>query len=174
MERVDRYFRHIGWNAEAAAILTRLCTYEGGLPQGAPTSPRLSNLLMFGFDHTLTRFVLRRKGAYTRYADDITISFPKDLPRRIRGTIQFVKRWARALGLTVHDRKKLLILQRHQQQRVTGVVVNAKMQLPRTVRRKLRAVDHRLRTDGRATMTREQLQGWRALEAMIRRGRKST
>ncbi len=170
IERVERYFRFIGWNTEAAEILTKLCTHEGGLPQGAPTSPRLSNLLMFGFDHSLARFVRRRKGAYTRYADDITISFPKDYPKRIRGAIQFVKRRARAFGLTVHGAKKLRILRRHQQQRVTGVVVNEAMQLPWAVRRKLRAVDHRLRTGGKATMTRERLNGWRALETMIRKG----
>jgi RNA-directed DNA polymerase len=170
-DRVERYFRRIGWNREAAELLTRLCTYDDGLPQGAPTSPRLSNLLLYKLDHVLTRFVEARKGAYTRYADDITISFPKDYPRRIRGTIQFVARLARSMGLIVHDRKKLLILRQHQQQRVTGLIVNEKMQLPRKVRRKLRAVDHHLRTGRPATMTPEQLQGWRALEAMIRNGR---
>jgi RNA-directed DNA polymerase len=166
-ERVEKYFRYIGWDMEAAAVLTRLCTHKDGLPQGAPTSPRLSNLLMFGFDEALTRFVRRRKGAYTRYADDITISFPKDYPRRIRGTIQLVKRLAKPQGLMVHCRKKLLILRRHQQQRVTGIVVNEKMQLPRLVRRTLRAVEHRLKTGQEATMTREQLAGMRAYEAMI-------
>ena len=70
----------------------------------------------------------------------------------------------------MHGAKKLRILRRHQQQRVTGVVVNETMQLPRAVRRKLRAVDHRLRTGGKATLTRERLNGWRALEAMIRKG----
>ena len=40
--RIEWYFRRIGWNAEAAALLTRWTTVEGGLPQGAPTSPRLS------------------------------------------------------------------------------------------------------------------------------------
>jgi hypothetical protein len=67
----------------------------------------------------------------------------------------------------VHGRKKLLILRRHQQQRVTGIVVNEKMQLPRRVRRTLRAVDHRLKTGKEATMTPEQLAGMRAFEAMI-------
>lgn len=44
-QRVRRYFRRIGWNRPAANLLTHLCTYQGGLPQGAPTSPRLSNLV---------------------------------------------------------------------------------------------------------------------------------
>jgi len=76
--RIDAYFRRIGWDAAAAALLTRLTTHEGGLPQGAPTSPRLANLVNFAFDARLARRVAHRKGAYTRYADDLTISFPKN------------------------------------------------------------------------------------------------
>ena len=167
-ERVDRLFRWRGWNREAAALLTQLCTREGGLPQGAPTSPRLSNLLLKPFDMCLERRVTRRKGTYTRYADDITISFPKDYPRRIRGIIQYVRRLAKAFGLEVHVGRKLRILRRHQQQRVTGLVVNDRVNLPRTQRRKLRAIAHRLKTGQPATMTPEQLEGWRHFAAMIR------
>ncbi len=167
-ERIEAYFRRIGWNAECAALLTKLCTYEGGLPQGAPTSPRLSNLVNFQFDSRLERFVVqRRKGAYTRYADDITISFPKDYPRRIRGTIQYVRRVARAFGYEIHVHQKLRILRPFQQQRVTGLVVNQKVQLPRKKRRRLRAVAHHLRTGRAATLSQMQLDGWVALEKMI-------
>jgi retron-type reverse transcriptase len=165
--RIDAYFRRIGWNAEAAAILTKICTTEGGLPQGAPTSPRLSNLVNFNMDSRIARFVARRKGQYTRYADDITISFPKDYPRKVRGTIQVVKRIVKRYGYRIHLRGKLQILRRHQQQRVTGLVVNRHAQLPRKIRRWLRAVEHRLKTKGEATLTPKQLAGWRALQAMI-------
>src|SRR5262249_4414324 len=116
--RVDAYFRRIGWNAEAAALLVRLCTHQDGLPQGAPTSPRLSNLTLFRFDARVADQVKGRKGVYTRYADDITISFPKDYPRRVRGTIQVVRRVAKQLGLRIHTRGKLRNLRPHQQQRV--------------------------------------------------------
>lgn len=166
--RVDGYFRRVGWNREAAALLTRLCTHEGGLPQGAPTSPRLSNLLHFGFDARLARRVARYEGTYTRYADDITISLPKDLPKRVRGLIQYTRRLAKVYGLRIHLRGKLRILRRHQQQRVTGLVVNDKLQLPRRVRRWLRAVVHRLRQGGKATLTAQQLAGWEALRRMLR------
>lgn len=165
--RVDAYFRRIGWNARAAGLLTRLCTHQEGLPQGAPTSPRLSNLTHFRFDAWVADHVQRRNGVYTRYADDITISFPKDYPRRVRGTIQFVRWVARQFGLRIHTHGKLRILRPHQQQRVTGLVVNAKLQLPRRVRRFLRAVEHRLRTGGTASLTPRQLEGWHALQSMI-------
>jgi retron-type reverse transcriptase len=169
--RIEQYFRRIGWNAEAAALLTNLCTTEGGLPQGAPTSPRLSNLVNFNMDSRIARYVHRHKGNYTRYADDITISFPHDYPRRIRGTIQRVKRIAKMFGYAIHVRGKLQILRRHQRQRVTGLVVNERVQLPRRVRRWLRAVEHRLKKNGSATLTTKQLAGWRALQAMIQKRR---
>jgi len=75
-ERVTRMFRALGWDADAAAILSRICTSEGHLPQGAPTSPAISNLVCRKLDERLTQLVKRFKGQYTRYADDITISLP--------------------------------------------------------------------------------------------------
>jgi len=166
---IAAYFQRVGWNHEAAKVLARLCTHEGALPQGSPTSPRLSNLTLFAFDTRLARHVRLRKGAYTRYADDITISFPKDYPRRIRGTIQYVRKLAAAFGLTVHTRGKLRVLRPHQQQLVTGLVVNRKLQLPRRQRRRLRAMEHHLRAGRTATVSELSLSGWRALEHMIRR-----
>jgi hypothetical protein len=166
-QRLDAYFRRVGWNAQAAALLVRLVTHAGVLPQGAPTSPRLSNLVNFNLDARIARFVAKRKGAYTRYADDITISFPKDHPRKVRGTIQKVKRIVRDFGYRIHVRGKLQILRKHQQQRVTGLVVNARAQLPRKLRHWLRAVEHRLRTRGEASLSPQQLAGWRALQGMI-------
>src|SRR5262245_16016428 len=72
--RVYQYFRRIGWNRPAARLLTNLCTHRGGLPQGAPTSPRLSNLLNHRLDARLTAMAARLGAHYSRYADDITLS----------------------------------------------------------------------------------------------------
>ncbi len=168
-ERVDAYFRRVGWDAEAAALLTRLTTHEGGLPQGAPTSPRLSNLVNFHLDAVLAAFAARRRAAYTRYADDISISFAKDRPRRVRGALQKVRAVLKAKGYRMHGRKKLSIRRRHQRQVVTGLVVNDHVALPRRTRRLLRAMRHRLATTGSATLIEAQLQGWTALEGMVRR-----
>jgi RNA-directed DNA polymerase len=166
-DRVEAYFRRIGWNRQAAAVLARLTTHEGGLPQGAPTSPRLSNLVNYGIDERLARFAKRRKGHYTRYADDITFSFPKDYPKRVRGVIQKTRHILKANGYTLHERRKLHIRRRHQRQIVTGLVVNERVNLPRRQRRRLRAAMHRHRTGGDPTWTLQQLQGWAALLAMI-------
>jgi retron-type reverse transcriptase len=171
--RIVLYFRRIGWGRGAAALLADLTTFEGGLPQGAPTSPRISNLVNGQLDRLVERHVRKRRGTYTRYADDLTISFPEDWPRYVRGTIQVVRRVAAAQGYRVHGRPKLGIWRRHQRQLVTGVVVNDAPDLPREVRRRLRAIEHRLETTGKATLTAPQLAGWRAYRAMLLRARKA-
>jgi hypothetical protein len=168
-DRVLSYFQRIGWDAEAAAILTRLCTDDGGLPQGAPTSPALANRVNFGFDVRMEGIAKSRKGTYTRYADDLTLSFPKDYPKRMRGVVQEVCRAARRRGYRVHEREKLAIRRRHQQQCVTGLVVNEGVRLPRKTRRWLRAVEHRLATTGKCTLRDKQLDGWRAYASMVER-----
>jgi retron-type reverse transcriptase len=73
--RVRDYFARAGWDADASQLLTRLCTHEGSLPQGAPTSPRLSNLVNFKLDARLDALARKCGADYTRYADDMTFSF---------------------------------------------------------------------------------------------------
>jgi len=169
-ERVVDYFRRIGWGAEAAALLTRWCVDGDGLPQGAPTSPRLSNLVNFGLDAELSQFAARYHGAYTRYADDITFSFPRWMARRRpRSALDRAKRALRRRGYTMHRRRKKSIRRRHQRQCVTGLVVNDKVQLPRERRRWLRAVMHNRMTGMPVTLTDAQLHGWLGLRQMIER-----
>lgn len=55
----------------------------GVLPQGAPTSPMLSNLAAFELDEKMTAFADMHGFAYTRYADDLTFSAGVDLPERM-------------------------------------------------------------------------------------------
>lgn len=74
--RVRAFFAGQGWRDEGLRTLMRLCVYRDGLPQGAPTSPCLSNLVNVPLDERL-RLLCRRSGAtYTRYGDDLTFSWP--------------------------------------------------------------------------------------------------
>ncbi|MEM9701267.1 MAG: reverse transcriptase family protein [Planctomycetota bacterium] len=179
---VEYYFRRIGWNAEAAALLTRLTTHaappavEGeeptaGLPQGAPTSPRLSNLLMHGVDYALAQAAGRRGFRYTRYADDLAFSSAEDDPHAVRDLLRVVKRVVGKTGFRL-NRRKTRILRRHQRQKICGLVVNDRLNIPRKQRRELRAALHRRRTGGAATYSDEQLAGWAGVLTMIARGPK--
>jgi hypothetical protein len=72
---------------QVATVLAHLCTFNGTLPQGSPTSPLLANLVCRGLDRDLMNIAKRHRAIYTRYADDITFSFsarrPHGLPANI-------------------------------------------------------------------------------------------
>lgn len=164
--RVEAYFRRIGWNESAAALLTKLCTWQGSLPQGAPTSPRLSNLVNYGLDARLSALAAHEHVAYSRYADDLTFSCDGSTFRSIRHRVPLV---VAEFGYRL-NRKKTRVMRRHQRQQVTGLVVNEKVALPRETRRRLRAIEHQQRLRGEATLSENQIQGWRAFRAMLDRG----
>jgi len=168
-KRVEAYFRAVGWSGEAARLLTRLSTHEGSLPQGAPTSPRLSNLVNVRLDARLSALARKLGAAYTRYADDITFSFPAEDRSAIGAAIVTTKRVLADEGYALHQKRKLHIRRRHQQQLVTGLVVNDRPRLPRSTRRWLRAIEHHVATGRDATLTAAQLAGWRALQSMVAR-----
>ncbi len=175
-ERVHRYFRRIGWNRQAARLLTKLVTWNGQLPQGAPTSPRLSNLVNYRLDVRLSQLCDGYHATYTRYADDITISLDNehyDLHPLIAAVIAIL----RSEGYEPHLRKKFSVRRQHHQQRVTGLVVNDRVNLSRETRRWLRAVEHRVKLQQssessdeqhkKPTLSLAQLDGWRGLVKIV-------
>jgi retron-type reverse transcriptase len=168
-KRLRRYFRKIGWSRAATDLLARLTTCRGGLPQGAPTSPCLSNVVNMKMDARLAGLARSHGGTFTRYADDITISLAEDSRDAVRAVVGMTRSIVRDFGYHLHEDRKLHIARRHQQQRVTGLVVNEKVQLPRELRRRLRAVEHHLEAGLPASMTREEFEGWQAVRGMIAR-----
>lgn len=167
-ERVQKWFEAIGWDSNTAGLLTQLTTNEGHLPQGAPTSPRLSNLINAPLDHALLQLARKHKGHYSRYADDITMSFDFVRGRKLRGLTQVVRRILRSYGYSMHGGRKLRIFRQNQRQQVLGLVVNSKVALPRKTRRWLRAVRHRFDQGKPITITEAQLLGWESLAHMVK------
>jgi hypothetical protein len=76
--RVRRCFIEQGWRDESLQVLMRLCVFRNGLPQGAPTSPCLSNLANVRLDERLQSLARRARAIYTRYGDDLTFSWSSD------------------------------------------------------------------------------------------------
>ena len=72
--RVIGLLDSIGIEIEVAKTIARICTNNGCLPQGAPSSPVISNMICFRLDKSLIRFCKKHRLLYTRYADDITLS----------------------------------------------------------------------------------------------------
>ena len=114
-------------------LLAHLCCYRDFLPQGAPTSPYISNLVLFPFDRYMERWCKNQNITYTRYCDDLTFSGSFEPETVIRKVSSFLLR----MGFEINP-KKTKICPQGQQQIVTGIVVNEKAQVPKTYRRNLR------------------------------------
>lgn len=128
---------------EAQRLLAELCCYKGALPIGAPTSPTLANLVMIPVDTALARAAPRMEVTYTRYADDLTLSGDD----RALKLIPLVKTLLAQRGYQLDDRKTNLF-RKGRRQIVTGLVVNEKPNMPRRLRRRLRAAVHNRMTTG--------------------------
>lgn len=121
-KRVLSVFRKIGFSSENAAILTKLCTIDQSLPQGAPTSPYLASLICQAMDKKIYNYCLRRQLVYSRYFDDITISSQNITDSQI----QDIKRMIEDSGLKCNDQKTHLLLPMIKEKLINGVLVNSK------------------------------------------------
>ena len=130
---VYEVFVNVGYQSDVAMMLTQLCCLEGSLPQGAPTSALLSNIIMKHFDDDIAKYVNENKIRYTRYADDMT--FSGDFNER--EMIRFVRKKLKKMGMALSEEKTRVRCQ-GQQQEVTGIVVNDKLQLSKKKRKKIR------------------------------------
>jgi retron-type reverse transcriptase len=190
--RVRSVFHRAGYSPAVATILALLCTecprktvqYDGttyhvavgprGLPQGACTSPGLSNQVARRLDKRLGGLASKLGLVYTRYADDLTFSGDTDGNARVGYLMTRVRHIAEEEGFTVNV-KKSRVQRRNRAQEVTGLVVNDKVGISRKEIRRLRAILHRARAeeleqqnhDGRASFL-AWLQGMIAYVHMVR------
>lgn len=124
-------------------LLTMLCYHNESLPQGAPSSPAISNLILREFDETVYTWCRQRRIAYTRYCDDMTFSGAFDE----RELTTFVRARLRADGFFLNEKKTWLAFA-GQRQSVTGLTVNEKINIPSGNRRKLRQTLYYIRRFG--------------------------
>lgn len=130
-------FPEILFPPQAGALLTSLCSFQDRLPQGAPTSPAISNLVMQPFDRYMGKWCARRGISYTRYCDDMAFSGDFDA----HAVYYKVKNFLGAMGFDLNEEKTKL-LNVGERQIITGIVVNEKAQVPRNLRRRLRQEIH--------------------------------
>lgn len=142
------------FSREISTTIAKICCYKGKLPQGAPTSPIISNMICLRMDAQLTRLSRDNSCNYTRYADDITFSTNKEC---------FSKKIVASLNpLTISDViiriiknnyfdinfNKVNIRSNNDSKFITGVKVNSKLNVSRKKYREVRAILHALRTHG--------------------------
>ncbi len=169
LPRVKGIFRRAGYREQIATLLALLCTeaprevmeIKGkthfialgprALPQGAPTSPGLTNTLCLRLDRRLTGLAAKLGWRYTRYADDLTFSLPprknrNEQPPKVGALLGGIAKVAADEGFVVHPNKTRIARSGGRQQ-ITGLVVNGEgpPRVPRALRRQVRAALHNLR-----------------------------
>ena len=165
VRRVRGLLRRAGLSEQIATLMAQLATESPreeiethgrkhyvatgprSLPQGAPTSPSITNALCFRLDCRLSGLAKKLGARYTRYADDLTFSWhatPTGGATKIGGLMRAVKLIVKAEGFEIHG-KKTRVMRNGSRQKVTGLVVNTAptgeplARVPRTTVRHLRA-----------------------------------
>lgn len=139
-----------------------LCMTDNGLPQGAPTSPILSNLVLRKFDIAAYQFANLMGAKYTRYADDLTFSLSEDDPIKARKIVSGVRSMLAEHGFELNEKpNKLKILRGHQAQQVCGITLNSgKPTISKKQRRLVRAARHAIENGRPASMSLASVEGW--------------
>ena len=133
INRVVSVFRHLGYHNRLSYALAALCCCNGVLPQGAPTSPILSNIIAKRLDKRISGFAENVGLIYTRYADDITLSGENIQLSHIR----FIKKIIRDEGFTSNPTKTQL-LGPNVKKVITGVSISSgKATIPRNMKRRI-------------------------------------
>ncbi|MDA8655983.1 reverse transcriptase family protein [Luminiphilus sp.] len=147
---------------QSVVRLLDLCVTDNGLPQGAPTSPILSNLVLRKFDIAAYQLANLMGAKYTRYADDLTFSLTEDDPFAARKIVGAVRSMLADHGFELNEKpNKLKILRGHQAQQICGITLNSgSPTISRKQRRKVRAARHALDNGLTASMSLASVEGW--------------
>ncbi|MBZ0162883.1 MAG: trypsin-like peptidase domain-containing protein [Notoacmeibacter sp.] len=159
--RVIGLLEALGIDNCVASITARLCCYNSHLPQGAPTSPVLSNMICFRLDRELLAFAKGTRCIYTRYADDITFSSHQPMAALFEGSappsghfspdllIPALRNTFASNGFTINPHKAHYA-DRHSRRMVTGLKVNELLNVDRRYVRNIRAALYSVETLGKA------------------------
>ena len=133
MDVYNKVFLEEYFPKQARTVLTYLCTYNEFLPQGAPTSSYISNLIIQDFDEKIGLFCEKNNISYTRYSDDMTFSGDFN----VKMVIFKVKDELKKMGMQLNY-DKIHVIYSNMSQQVTGITVNEKPQVLKVKRRKIR------------------------------------
>lgn len=129
----DKVFHKEKYSEKNRILLSILCLYKDALPQGAPTSPIISNIIMKDFDNTVGEWCNEKNIRYSRYCDDMTFSGDFNCGE----VVELVKKELKKMGFFLND-AKTTVAHKGQKQIVTGIIVNEKINTPSPYRKKIR------------------------------------
>lgn len=165
-KRVLGLLQSIGVDQDVAKIIVRICCNQGHLPQGAPSSPIISNMICFRLDKSLMEFAKTHRLLYTRYADDITISSYQPPSAVFEGTrplsgkleLSYLSDKLRQIinsnGFSLNP-SKLHYADKNARRTVTGLKINEGLNVDRKYIRNIRATLFKVETKGAAVVEAE-------------------
>lgn len=132
--QIENVFFKAGYTHEVSAVLAKICCHEEKLPQGAPTSPYLANIVCLELDDELMQYSKNHGIMYSRYADDMTFSGNTDMEKHVTELEEIIRK----NGFHVNERKTH-IYKGNQRKLVTGLIVKDDgLSVPRNFKRKLK------------------------------------
>ncbi|RTZ65108.1 MAG: RNA-directed DNA polymerase [Aquificaceae bacterium] len=161
--RIKGVFLSQGYNDEVATLFALICSEpetqtvemdgqryyihskQRYLPQGAPTSPNISNIICYKLDKRLQGLANKYGFVYTRYADDMT--FSSNDASKVKALLNWVKATVTEEGFIIHP-EKTRIMHQGARQEVTGLVVNEKLSVSRKQLKQFRALLYQIKKDG--------------------------
>lgn len=129
----ENIFKEVGYSILVSNLITKLCYLDNSLPQGAPTSPYISNIVMYEFDEEMSIYCRKNNLKYTRFADDLAFSGKIDN----ESLIEKVENELKKIDLVLNSKKTKFMAQ-SQPQIICGIVVNKKVQVPKFKRNQIR------------------------------------
>ncbi len=130
-----------GFSPELAHITANFCCYKGRLPQGSPASPIITNIVCRRLDYRIMGLTQKHGFTFTRYADDITISFDNATNETKQKVGYGLEMILKEEGFLVNDKKTRIAIQ-SQRQEVTGLTVNKKLNVHNQYTKNIRAIFH--------------------------------
>lgn len=150
--RVRGYFeknKYFELPVEVSTIIAQLVCYDGKLPQGAPTSPIITNLICNVLDYKLLQLAKKYRLDYTRYADDLTFSTnDKNILKNYEQFYQNLNKIIVKNGFEINSKKTRLIY-KSSSQSVTGLVVNEKVNISHIYYKRIRSMAYHLYRSGK-------------------------
>ncbi len=163
--RVKGLYHKLGYSEQIATILALICTepevdivkidsqiyYTAKsirkLPQGAPSSPAITNLICHRLDLRFQGLAQKLGFNYSRYADDLSFSGASEGSKLVGQLLWSIHKIVKDEGFVVHP-EKIAVMRKGTQQRVTGIIVNEKVGIDRQMLRKFRALIHHIEQSG--------------------------
>jgi hypothetical protein len=159
---IPGFSEEIGYDSLFTRII-KICTYKGFTAQGFPTSPVIANIVLRGFDATMTTYCEEHGIAYTRYADDLAFSSKTHTKEELKKIIKqkvYRQLWAYKFK---PNKKKTMFKSNAGRLKICGVVVNENKNIQRSVVHKFRAKVHHATVMYPEKTTKKrmkQLKGW--------------